>query len=653
MSTESIGSLLIDLRANVAQLRTDMDEVKNTIAKSSREMSSQMKHDMQETRQVLALMRDDFGVGVPRELRKVIASSELARTAILGIKNALFGLAFINLGLEAFNKISEYLAESKKHAEEEAKHTREIVEAAEKAVDATIHRKEQLELIGKGEEERATLQRKFFDEELQRNKARLAGLQAEIAAKVALINLDIARTGHPTATGSAGSVGGGGDTPEQIEAARDRVRIDGLQKIAKLVQDLRPQIEAAQKAIDEALAGSKTNELQLADFERNLGISRLKNAEVLALKDVELRQDTIQKMYQASQVGLEQELMALRSAATEKYNIQHQTLQDTLALLEQDPSRNKEKIEQIQTQDAILWKNYEKELTDIKAHGVMERKKLIDEERAMNAAAAQALHEINKSEILPNLFGGGQGTAPKLGGSKSDFMGAQLERFSSSLKDAASQGKFLEQAMEGLLTPTDKFHLLQMEIAPLMEKYKDYPDVIKALTREVQLADPAFQKLRDGSAEFGRDLANEFDQLILKGESFHDFLKNIIADLAEIILKATLLKPLEDFFSGGSTGTGGFLGILGSIFGFRASGGPVDSGQPYIVGERGPELFMPSRSGTIVPNGAMGGVTQIFQIDARGAAPGAEVAIMRGIKRALEQNVNRSVAASIDYQRRR
>ena len=37
-------------------------------------------------------------------------------------------------------------------------------------------------------------------------------------------------------------------------------------------------------------------------------------------------------------------------------------------------------------------------------------------------------------------------------------------------------------------------------------------------------------------------------------------------------------------------------------FGFRANGGPVSSGFPYIVGERGPELFMPNTSGKIVPN---------------------------------------------------
>ncbi|ACL64656.1 hypothetical protein A2cp1_1312 [Anaeromyxobacter dehalogenans 2CP-1] len=46
------------------------------------------------------------------------------------------------------------------------------------------------------------------------------------------------------------------------------------------------------------------------------------------------------------------------------------------------------------------------------------------------------------------------------------------------------------------------------------------------------------------------------------------------------------------------------LGLLGNI-GARAKGGPVFSRSPYVVGERGPELFVPSMGGTIVPNGAL------------------------------------------------
>ena len=57
--------------------------------------------------------------------------------------------------------------------------------------------------------------------------------------------------------------------------------------------------------------------------------------------------------------------------------------------------------------------------------------------------------------------------------------------------------------------------------------------------------------------------------------------------------------------------------VIGSLLGFgggaenKFMGGTVAAGSPYIVGERGPELFVPGASGSIVPNGAMGGAPVI------------------------------------------
>ena len=62
----------------------------------------------------------------------------------------------------------------------------------------------------------------------------------------------------------------------------------------------------------------------------------------------------------------------------------------------------------------------------------------------------------------------------------------------------------------------------------------------------------------------------------------------------------------------------------------RASGGPVSGGKPYIVGERGPELFTPGISGGITPNHALGGsTTVVVNVDASGTSvqgdePGGE-----------------------------
>jgi len=69
----------------------------------------------------------------------------------------------------------------------------------------------------------------------------------------------------------------------------------------------------------------------------------------------------------------------------------------------------------------------------------------------------------------------------------------------------------------------------------------------------------------------------------------------------------------------------GIAGLIDSAFGgFRANGGSVSAGTPYVVGERGAELFVPSSNGTIIPNGGAGGstinITVNGAIDAEGTA---------------------------------
>ena len=77
--------------------------------------------------------------------------------------------------------------------------------------------------------------------------------------------------------------------------------------------------------------------------------------------------------------------------------------------------------------------------------------------------------------------------------------------------------------------------------------------------------------------------------------SFKDFANYVIEQLIRIAIQEAILKPMTSRFSD-----------FFSSFGKRASGGPVNSNTPYIVGERGPELFVPSGNGNIVPNNQMG-----------------------------------------------
>jgi len=67
---------------------------------------------------------------------------------------------------------------------------------------------------------------------------------------------------------------------------------------------------------------------------------------------------------------------------------------------------------------------------------------------------------------------------------------------------------------------------------------------------------------------------------------------------------------------GGNDGVGFFSKLFG---GGKASGGTVKGGTSYLVGERGPELFTPGRSGSIAPNNSMGGANVTVNVDASGS----------------------------------
>ena len=76
------------------------------------------------------------------------------------------------------------------------------------------------------------------------------------------------------------------------------------------------------------------------------------------------------------------------------------------------------------------------------------------------------------------------------------------------------------------------------------------------------------------------------------------------------------------------------LGAIGAELGIgRASGGPVSAGQPYIVGEQGPEWFIPSSGGTVLPHGTAPGGNRTIIINAYGESPYELARMIRNAER--------------------
>ena len=91
-------------------------------------------------------------------------------------------------------------------------------------------------------------------------------------------------------------------------------------------------------------------------------------------------------------------------------------------------------------------------------------------------------------------------------------------------------------------------------------------------------------------------------------EAVGQAIKQLIVQLIKAVVQAAILATIMNaLFPGSAAASGGFSGIFKNLLGFRANGGPVQGGGPYIVGENGPELFVPSSQGNIVPNMALAG----------------------------------------------
>jgi len=102
------------------------------------------------------------------------------------------------------------------------------------------------------------------------------------------------------------------------------------------------------------------------------------------------------------------------------------------------------------------------------------------------------------------------------------------------------------------------------------------------------------------------------------------------------------LEAVASTITGVVSGAGKVIGkAVKAVIPGRAVGGPVTGGKPYIVGERGPELFVPGQSGTVVPNSAginvtISGNTISSALDVRDIAEQVGREIMRSLKMAQQ-----------------
>ena len=213
----------------------------------------------------------------------------------------------------------------------------------------------------------------------------------------------------------------------------------------------------------------------------------------------------------------------------------------------------------------------------------------------------------------------------------------------------------LEEAQADLEALQKRFETLEAE-KQITEEQKKQNEEKKKSAELIKKQQEETDKLKERFMEVGKSIeqgvVQNLTDAVMGTKSLGEAAISVLNDLKRKLIEVAMeqaVSGLGNFLGtalgnifGGGLGGGGFKapapmpkGFMGTgipsvlpkgSFGIssikRENGGPVMAGGSYLVGEKGPEMFTPSRSGTIIPNNAMGGVTNniVINVDASGTA---------------------------------
>ena len=216
--------------------------------------------------------------------------------------------------------------------------------------------------------------------------------------------------------------------------------------------------------------------------------------------------------------------------------------------------------------------------------------------------------------------------------------GAELDALNQALADLLDKIDQLpgkkedaEGAILEALAPKSDRDRLQAYLDTLQGQLNDLNDPVKQIIGLAETLGGAFSEsfkgIVTGSMSAREALANLFQRT---ADHFLDMAAEMIAAQIKMKILGIGLNFLGGGLGGGASsvpssaygdmsiaGPGFFSGAM--IPGF-ANGGNPPVGRPSIVGERGPELFVPRTAGTIIPNNAMGSANVTVNVDASGSS---------------------------------
>lgn len=370
----------------------------------------------------------------------------------------------------------------------------------------------------------------------------------------------------------------GGDTGSNKETDAAREVTDALAKKRLEIQNVTSAFKQQNNQlidnlnVERMLIGKSAEEAEITKAQEEIykrsadEAEKLRNAKLLLSKDeaglIPIYDEQIKKIGEAARADAERIKSSIENLQSAR-------------LIEQDRLNNLTLItQQLQKQQEIagttsgIYSNLQKQLGDIMFGKEQRGRSVFDQQKA----------EIERNIQLL----------------EADLAGAITEAFST--EDGITNVQQYQAELKKVYDLTNQLKQAQLSELDISRQWATgwqdaFSKYIDSATNAATMAGSAFSSIT-------QNMNNAIDNFVTTGKfKFGDFARSVIQDLIKIELKAQATQLLK------ATGSG-IGSILGSIFGgFFAEGGNPPINKPSIVGEKGPELFVPKTAGTIIPNG--------------------------------------------------
>jgi hypothetical protein len=248
------------------------------------------------------------------------------------------------------------------------------------------------------------------------------------------------------------------------------------------------------------------------------------------------------------------------------------------------------------------------------------------------------------------------------GGSKGKSPAQQLlEDYKDYLKELALE----EQISTKLKDVFGEEREIQEEILRIKAEYgrlvsTEDEKEIERILRKIDANEKYREKLEEAKRkqeEIADIIGTKFEDAMMSivdgTKSVEDAFRMMASEIIKELYRVLVVQEMVAAFKMGMSALGGGGSFLSGFFGgFMADGGQVSNNKAYIVGEEGPEVFMPRSQGTIIPNDKLGGGGNVTVVQHLNISTGVQQTVRSEIRQLMPQIAENAKAAVVDSKRR-